>query len=180
MATKTLMTAEEFAHMNTAETEDYELVDGELIPMASGTPLHNLIRDRIVRHIGNYLVRTPVGGATGETDCRINGEIVRRPDLSIFLNERWEHLDLRRTPFPFAPDIAVEVVSPTEHMIDVSRKVHEYLGAGSQEVWLLDEANGEIQVRTEANIRLLRLDDVLESPLLPGFSVKVSDLLSGR
>jgi Uma2 family endonuclease len=38
MSTKTLMTVEEFAQMHTAETEDYELVDGELIPLPTGTP----------------------------------------------------------------------------------------------------------------------------------------------
>jgi hypothetical protein len=38
MSTKTLMTVEQFARMHTADTEDYELVEGELIPLSSGTP----------------------------------------------------------------------------------------------------------------------------------------------
>ena len=45
MSTKTLTTVEQFAQMRTGDTEDYELVDGELIPLSSGTPRHNLIRD---------------------------------------------------------------------------------------------------------------------------------------
>lgn len=130
MATsKTLITAEQFAQMNTAETEDYELVDGELIPLASGGPMHNILRDRLVQFVGNYLDRNPIGGAAGGTDCRINSSIVRRPDLSIFLGDHWQQLDLNRTPVPFAPDIAVEVLSPSEHILEVNRKVRDYLSA---------------------------------------------------
>ena len=180
MATKTLMTAEEFAHLDTAETEDYELVDGELIPMAGGTPLHNILRDKTAQVIRTYLDRNRIGGSAGEMDCRINGEVVRRPDFSIFLGDRWDRLDLSRTPMPDAPDIAVEMVSPGERMTEVGRKVREYLGAGSREVWLIDQANGEIQVRTESGIRLLRRSDMLDSPLLPGFEIRVTELLDAR
>ncbi len=180
MATKALMTAEEFAQLSTAETEDYELVDGELIPLSSGTPLHNLTRDKIVQRVRNYFDQHPRGGATGETDCRIHSDLVRRPDLSIFLGDRWAQLDLNQIPVPFAPDIAIEVLSPSEHILEVNRKVRDYLGAGSQEVWLLDQANGELHVRTKAGIRLLQAGDVLDTALLPGFAVKVADLLSGR
>ena len=155
MATKTLMTAEEFAHISVGETEDFELVDGELVAISNGAPIHALVRD-----------------------SRISSDTVRRPDFSIFLGERWSQLDLRSTQLPYAPDIAVEVLSANENAVDLNRKVREYLRSGSVEVWLLDEANGELQVRTQSGIRLLKLNDVLDSPLLPGFAVKVGDLLS--
>jgi Uma2 family endonuclease len=133
MATKHLITVEEFSQMETADNEWYELVDGELIPLPSPTPLHGIIRDRIARLIGNYFDRNPIGGAIAETDCRVIGETVRRPDLSIFLADRWQQLDLKTVPVPSAPDIAVEVCSPCEHVIDVTRKVREYLASGAQE-----------------------------------------------
>ena len=180
MATTALMSAEEFARISTAENEDYELVDGELIPLSSATLLHNIIKDRIVRFVGNYFDKNPIGGAASETDCRINSNTVRRPDLSIFFGDEWQQLDPNLIPLPIAPTIAVEVLSPSEHIVDVNRKVRDYLGAGGKEVWLLDQANGELHVRTEAGIRLLRGSDILDSPLLPGFSVNVADLLAGR
>ena len=179
MATKSLITAEEFAQMSTAENEDYELVDGELIPLSSATALHNIIRGKTEQLVRNYFDKNPIGGAVSETDCRINSNTVRRPDLSIFIGDAWQHLDLNRIPLPFAPTIAVEVLSPSEHAIEVSRKVRDYLGAGSKEVWLLDHENGELLVRTKAGIRLLHGSDRLDSPLLPGFAVNVSDLLTG-
>ena len=180
MSTKTLMTAEEFAHLETAENESNELVDGELIPLPSAIPLHGLIRDRLVQLVRNYFDRHPIGGTASETDCRITSDTVRKPDLSVFLGERWQQLDLYRVPVPFAPDIAVEVLSPSELAMDVTRKVRDYLSAGSQEVWLLDHDNCELQIRTKSGIRLLEGTDALTTPLLPGFSVSVADLLAGR
>ena len=78
---------------------------------------------------------------------------------------------------PFPPDIAVEVISPSELAIQVNRKALDYLRAGSQEVWLLDPENGEIFVQKDSGMRLLRGSEVLDSPLLPGFAVTVVELL---
>ena len=180
MATKTLITVEDFVKMQTPETEAYELVDGELILLSSATPLHSIVRGRLERLIGNFFADHPLGGALSETDCRISDDTVRKPDLSIILGPRWLALDLRAVPVPFAPDIAVEVFSPSEHVVDVNRKVKDYLKAGSQEVWLLDTENIELHIRTHTAIRLLLGKDSLQSPLLPGFTVSVETLLSAR
>jgi Uma2 family endonuclease len=177
MSTKTLMTVDEFAQMQTAETENYELVDGELIPLPSATPRHAKIRDLVSRLTWNYFERNPIGGSFGEIDCRLGEHTVRQPDVSIFLSERLKQMDLDKIPVPFAPDIAVEVLSPSEKAMAVRRKVRDYLRAGSKEVWLLDHANGELLVHTRGGIRVLQGTDVLESPLLPGFSAAVADLV---
>lgn len=177
MSTKTLMTIEQFAQMSTAETEDYELIEGELIPSPSGTPIHNMIRDMIGALLWMYFRGNPIGKAVAENDCRIAEDTVRRPDVSIFLGERLRQIDLHKIPAPFAPDIALEVLSPSEGAIDVRRKVRDYLRAGSKEVWLVDHSNAEILVHTAAGIRVLQGTDLLESPLLPGFSAAVADLV---
>jgi len=158
----------------------YELVDGELIPLPSATPFDGIIRDRSVQLLRNYFDRNAIGGAISEIDCRTNDEGVLRPDLSIFLGERWLQLDLKKIPAPYAPDVAVEVLSPSELVLDLNHKVRDYLLAGSQEVWLLDPENGELHVRTKTGIRVLQGSEKLESPLLPGFSVGVEALLAGR
>jgi Uma2 family endonuclease len=179
MATKTLMTVEEFAQMHTSETEDFELVEGELVPLPSATPLHAKIRRRLERRLEDYFETNPVGEQFGEVDCRVVGDTVRRPDLAIFLSAQVQQIDLKKIPIPFAPDIAVEVLSPSEAAIDVNRKVREYLGAGSTEVWILDHENVQLFVHTSTGIRQLAGTEALESPLLPGFAAPVSDLLTG-
>jgi Uma2 family endonuclease len=180
MTAKHSISVEEFAQMETADDEAYELVDGELIPLASASPLHGLIRDRITHLIWSYFERFPVGGSISEIDCRLARNTVRRPDLAIFLGDRWQQLSLKAVPVAIAPDIAVEVYPPSEHVIDSARKVRDYLNSGTQEVWLLDPENLEFQVRTKSGIRLLGESDVLETALLPGFSASVSTLLAGR
>jgi Uma2 family endonuclease len=176
MTTKAMMSAVEFAAMNTAETEQFELVDGELIPLSSGTPLHARIRHLLERFLGNHFDLNSDGVVLSEMDCRLSENTVRRPDLSILLASKRNSIDWNRTPLPFAPDIAVEVLSPSESAIDVHRKALQYLAAGSVEVWQLDHENGEISVQTNTGIRLLRGEDLLESPLLPGFSIPVNIL----
>jgi Uma2 family endonuclease len=178
MSTKTLMTVEEFEQMQTAETEDYELVEGELIPLSRATPIHAEIRDLVGHLLWTYFKGNPIGKAFGEIDCRIAEDTVRRPDVSIFLGaERLNQMDRKKIPAPFSPDIAVEVLSPSESAVDVRRKVLDYLRAGSQEVWLVDHANSEILVHSGSGIRVFEEKDVLASPLLPGFSAAVADLV---
>ena len=176
MSTKALMTVEQFSQMATAETEDYELVEGELIPLSSGTLRHAKIRRRAERLLEDYFARNPIGEAFGEVDCRINDDTVRRPDVSVFLG-RLRQMDEDKIPAPFAPDIAIEVLSPSESAMAVRRNVRDYLRAGSKEVWLLDHSNGELLVHTDGGIRVLQGSDALESPLLPGFSVAIADLV---
>jgi Uma2 family endonuclease len=133
MSTKTLMTVQEFAQMQTAETEDYELVDGELVPLPSGTIRHAKIRDLIGHLLWSYFGTNPIGEAMSEIDCRLSDDTVRRPDVAIFLGkDRLSQLDPDRIPAPFSPDIAVEVLSPSEKAMDVRRKVRDYLRAGSK------------------------------------------------
>ena len=178
-ATATLMTVEEFANMRTADTEAYELVEGELIPLPSATPLHAKIRRRLERLIEDYFERNPIGDVFSETDCRSEGRTIRRPDVAVFIGERSKQIDLQIVPVPFAPDIAVEILSPSESAIEVHRKAIEYLAGGSSEVWILDHANAELEIRTASGIRLLRSADIIDTPRLPGFSFTLPGLLAG-
>ncbi len=179
MSTTTLMTVEEFARMTTPETVDFELVEGELIPWSSGTPLHAKIRQNIEHQLVIYFSRHPIGVVLGEVDCLTVGTTVRRPDISIFLLDRLQGVDRKKIPLPCAPNIAVEVLSPSESAIDVHAKTLQYLSAGSQEVWQFDYDNSELFIQTPSGIRLLRTADTLETEVLPGFSAAVSALLAG-
>jgi Uma2 family endonuclease len=100
MSTTTLMTVEQFARMQTSDTEDYELVEGELVPLPSGTPIHSMVRDQAGDIFRAYFRKNPIGAAIAEVDCRLPDETVRRPDLSLFLGERAKDFDLNRVPVP--------------------------------------------------------------------------------
>ena len=178
MSSATLITAEQFARLQTPETEDYELVDGELIRLSSGTPRHDKTRHRIRRLLDDYFDGKRNGDVYGEIDCELSEIKVRRPDLSIFLGERAKQFDVNSIPVPFAPDIAVEVLSPSESAIDVNRKVIDYFTAGTREVWVVDYANSQIFVQNPSEIRVIGAGGTVSSFLLPGFSVPISEILT--
>ena len=173
------MTIEQYSAMNAglADREDYELVAGELIPLASGTPIHAEVRDTTSFFVRLYFRERPIGKVFAEIDCQLGPNTVRRADLSIFLGERATSIDMTKVPVPFAPDIVVEVLSPSEAAVDVHRKIHDYFNAGCQELWLMDALNGDIFVHASGGVRLLQRQHSLESALLPGFSVSVAELL---
>jgi Uma2 family endonuclease len=181
MSTQALTTIDQFSQMPSDERVRFELVDGELMPVPSPTPLHSWIRDGLGYALRAYLNQQTIGLVLSETDCRINDQIVRRPDLSFLTLERWRLANPNQIPLPFPPDIAVEVLSPSEAAVDVSRKLHEYLAAGTQEVWLIDAFNREITIRTRNGVRVLAIGSefALSSPLLPGFSISVAEVLAG-
>jgi Uma2 family endonuclease len=133
MSTKALMTVEQFAQMHTADTEDFELVEGELIPLPGGTPRQARIRDCAGNLIRNYFRRNRLGEAYAEVDCRLGEGTVWRPDLAVFLKESLSLVNLDRIPAPIAPDIAVEVLSPSESAMEIRHKVLDYLRGGSKE-----------------------------------------------
>ena len=173
-----MMTVEQFVQMDPENTEAYELVEGDLIPLPSQTPIHSEIRGLVTYLLREYFNSNPIGQALGGVDCQFGENTVRRPDVSIFLDmERLRQIDQDKIPVPFAPDIAVEVLAPPDLAVDVRRRVRDYLRAGSKEVWLLDEANGEVDVDTATGIRVLQGSDTLESALLPGFSATVAELV---
>jgi Uma2 family endonuclease len=172
------MSVEEFAAMPREDAVRYELVKGELVPLASATPLHAWLRDELVFQLKTYLRAQRIGIALSEVDCRTIDDTVRKPDVSYLSRERWLLVDPARIPLPFAPDIAVEVLSPSEKAVEVNRKVAEYLVAGSVEVWVIDPQNIEVLVRSAHGVRVMGAGEGLESALLPGFSFAVSEALA--
>jgi Uma2 family endonuclease len=172
------MTIEQFEALPDEVTGRHELVEGELIPVPSSTLKNSLIRDKLLVRLNTWSSSQGLATAVSEMDVRTGSGTVRRPDISIVSAEQIGRCAVKIVPVPETPVIAVEVLSPSEGMIAVGRKVAEYLSAGSEEVWLVDHENREIHVRTPDSERLLRDGKTLESGILPGFHVSVSELFS--
>ncbi len=80
--------------------------------------------------------------------------------------------------FPEAPDLAVEILSPSDRASEVAAKVHDWLAAGCRLVWVIDPENVTVTVHRDRNrITILSSSDVLTGDdVLPGFSVPVRSL----
>lgn len=105
---------------------------------------------------------------------------VRGPDAAFVAADRLPANGLPTGYLPFAPDLAVEVSSPSNGESELRRKVLDYLDAGSHLVWVVDPGTRTVTVyRSRNDIRLLGEDDELDGgDVLPGFRVAVGDLFA--
>jgi Uma2 family endonuclease len=97
------------------------------------------------------------------------------------MSERWASIDVDKTPIPLAPDIAVEVLSPSERTTDTMRKVWTYLGAGTLEVWQFEPESQKVLIyRGAKSITVLEIGESLNTPLLPDWEISVREIFSAH
>ena len=111
-----------------------------------------------------------------------NPDTVRGPDVFYVRPARIPAGGIPEAFWEFAPDLAVEVVSPTETAEEIREKVRDYLAAGTPLVWVIYPRAQEIVVHTSDGIaRTLGVADTLGAPdVLPGFSCVVSELFAAE
>jgi Uma2 family endonuclease len=181
MATTKLMTAEQLAELPD-DGHKYELMRGELITMApAGRRSGRLglsIGRLMAEHVEAHNLGEVYGADTGFILAR-DPDLVLAPDAAFVLAER-----LAGVPedgyLPLAPDLAVEVISPSERAGHISAKVIDYLDAGVRLVWLIDPRRQTVTVYTpDRTAHILRSPDVLDGgDVLPGFRLSLAELFA--
>lgn len=181
---KTLLTADQFYDFCCQNDGRYELVRGEVIELAPANDEHGEIASNIATAFNNYSRPRGMGRTRVETGYRLeqDPDTVRGPDVSFVLLPRGTGVTLTRRFVPNAPDIAVEVVSPSNTAAEIERKVREYLAVGSQRVWVVYPATGRsarrvVVYRADGVILAFNSDDVItDEELLPGFSLPLAEI----
>ena len=105
-----------------------------------------------------------------------NPDTVRAPDFAFVCRARIPAGGIPAGFFPAAPDLAVEVVSPSDSWVKVEAKVSEFLSAGAREVWVVNPGPRVIHVCTPHRRVTFHQDEILTSELLPGLRVVVSEI----
>lgn len=173
-----LMTIEEFSRLPGSEHK--ELVRGEVIESMPPSAQHGIV----VVAIGTLLrlwAKSSTGGYVGVKAGYVlgrNPDTVRGPDVS-YMREDWMSQKSVSEGFGhIAPDLAVEVVSPSDTEVEVREKVRDFLAAGTPLVWTVYPRTREVVAHTADGLaRTYGRDDILEHPdVLPGFSCKVAEL----
>lgn len=182
MTTKTLLTVDDYIALDEPEGVRYELSEGELIVTPSPNYPHNRVRDDLNAALWNFVKPRQLGIVTSETDMKLAGETVRRPDVAFISADRLRGLDLEQVPLPLAPDLAIEVVSKNDRADDLLLKVTQYLAAGVKTVWLFylntRLAYRYVQGKLEPEVRSAAAGHVFDEPaLLPGFSAPLGEIL---
>lgn len=169
----TTMTLAEFLEN---DVSGYEYATGELIPMSPATRRHGKTSINIIRYLDRYVYENGLGELyTAETTFQV-GERVMKPDVAFVSTAR---LDVDEDKgFPIPPDLAIEVVSPTDVHYHIVRKAFDYLDAGTRLVWVLDPVAKAVTVyRSKSDIETLTHEATLTGEnVVPGFACSVGQL----
>ena len=177
MATITTITGAEFDAMPYEAGRRWELVNGELISVSSPTPRHQEIVFEILLAVRRHLAQSKAAGlAYHDVEFALTENDRLRPDVAVLLGERASSLDPDRIPIPGAPDIAIEVISPTERASESHEKVRTYLRNGTSEVWQVYPKSRTVQVHRGETSRLLEWSQPVETELLPGFALQLASV----
>ncbi len=156
--------------------ESYEYTKGELVPMGDPTMEHGEVSSNLVILLGTYVRQHRLGRIyTAATTFQI-GPGGRKPDVAFVSQERLP--ENRRQASPIPPDLAIEVVSPTDKTYEIQEKVLEYLAAGARMVWVVEPVLKTITVyRSPNDIRTLTINDSLTGEnVIEGFQCSGAEI----
>ena len=158
-----------------------ELVAGRIVRMTPTNPTHGRIEANVAAALKRFVSTQNLGfvmaGEVGVFTGR-NPDTVRAADVLYLSHER----DARRSrPQGFldvAPELIVEILSPTDRPDQVRRKLGEYFAAGVRLVWVIDPAARTVQVHRERGepLSLASGAVVTGEDVLPGFELPVDDV----
>ena len=167
------MTLAEFLEQ---DVEGYEYVNGELVPMAPPSREHGEISVNVIRYLDAHVYKDKLGHLyTAETTFQV-GERTAKPDVA-FVSAAQLTGD-KTKGFSISPDLAIEVVSPSDVQSRIAEKALAYLEAGTRLVWVIEPVTKTVTVyRSETDIETLTRDDTLTGEdVVPGFVCSVVHL----
>ena len=174
------MTIEEYASL--PELEDgytCELVRGVVVREPDPAWSHRLLQFKLGKRLDAWIEQAGQGEVGLEGDCILseNPDTVRIPDVAVLLRRR----STDNEPGGWvrgAPDIAIEVLSPSNTPRQMRERMDDYFGAGTLRVWIVDPTAHTVVIhRPDETSMPFKDGDHLEDPeILPGFALDVAEL----
>ncbi len=159
----------------------WELIDGEPFAVTPSSGLSSMIASRMGYHLNSYVVSHPIGhvfSADGGFILFGDRATVRSPDAAFVRIERLPEVPAAFVPL--APDLAVEVLSPSDRLVDALAKATMYLQAGVSLVWVIDPTNRTVTIFQQEELPAT-IDEggVLDgADVLPGFTLPLAVLFA--
>lgn len=174
------MTADELLRLP-ADGMRHELVQGEMTTMAPAGAEHGFIAAELAASLSGYARRHDLGRVfAAETGFRIasDPDTVRAPDVAFVSASRLAETGIPRGFWPGAPDLAVEVLSPSDSYAEMEAKVYDWLDAGAQMVWIVNPKTRSITTYdAKGEVRVFRAKDTLDgAEVLPGWRITVGEV----
>lgn len=176
-------TDDELLELGSADDLKNELWNGKIITMPPGGARHGDVIIRLASAIAVHVYEHRLGRVyDGQTGFRLSTDYCFEPDISFVSNERIKLiLPIEEKLFHGAPDLAVEVLSPSDSITGTERKITVYLMHGTRLAWMVDPNNKTVRVyREPRKFEMLRSDQTLSgNAVLPGFRYPLARLFSG-
>jgi len=173
-------TDEEF--MALPKDERYELVNGKLVAMGNSGMEHGEIGSFLGGSLSLYVRSNKLGAiCDSSTAFTMKSGNKRSPDVSFIAKERLQ--GIKRLPkgyFQGSPDLAVEILSPSNTVEEIHDKIVEFFENGTRLLWVIHPDEQYVLVyHSPSPDRLLRLEDFLDGEdVIPGFSLAVAELFA--
>ena len=181
MSPPALMTADELVHVHIPD-KHVELVRGVLVVREPAGSTHGLVAMRLGAELAVYAKRTDAGGVfAAETGFKVavDPDTVRAPDIAFVRRERMPSPDAPGYA-ALAPDLVVEVLSPSDRPGEVLAKIGDWLEGGARLIWVIDPARRLARVyRADGTEEIVTADQTLQGEdVVPGFASPLADILS--
>lgn len=178
------VTAQEFL-THPAGAGPSELVRGEIRPMTPASGAHGVIAGVIFAALNAFVEERQLGLCFPDnTGFLLPGlaDTVRSPDAAFVRGDRLPREGITAGWVRAAPDLVVEILSPTETSSDLEEKLKDYRAAGTRLAWVIDPATRRVTVRlagaADTWLAESETDTLDGSDVLPGFSLPVARLFA--
>lgn len=161
----------------------YELIEGELKQMSPAGHDHGRIAMELAVPLGQYVKSNRLGKIyAAETGfiLKTDPDTVRAPDIAFIRQERVADAGRSKGYWKGAPDLAVEVISPSNSVEELEDKIRMWLEAGTRLVWVISPKLSTVTVyQSLTDIETLTEKDMLNGgDVIPGFEFPVAELFA--
>jgi len=171
-----LMTAEELMELPD-DGFRYELINGELIKMPPPGSPHGRIAFQLSVYLGQFILEHGLGQGFTEIGFKLtsNPDTVLAPDLAFLTSECFAKGRDTEGYWLGPPDLAVEVLSPSDRPGKVKQRISRWFSFGAKQLWIVDPKHSTVTVyRSPSDSTTFSGSDYLEAQdLFPGFQLSL-------
>jgi len=161
--------------------KEYEIVNGQPEEKIMGGGRHGVVGTELIIDLGVHVRAQRLGVVCGPDTSFQIGENERLPDVAFVSVARIPEAGVPEKAWPMPPDLAVEIVSPSDLYGKVMTRVAEYLTAGVRQVWLIFLDHRTVTIYSSlTDVKVLQeTDDLDGGDVIPGFRCRVAELFQG-
>lgn len=169
-------------YLNAPQDQRYELIEGNLLMTPSPMPYHQWICKNLGYEIEKFVREKGLGKVFfAPCDVYLDDENVLQPDILFISRGRENIIGEKNIQAP--PDLVIEILSEATAYRDLVKKKRLYARFGVKEYWIVDPDEKTIEIYRLQGTEFVRVsafseNDSLESPLLPGLRIDLSQVFA--